>query len=52
MVNFYRDLRRKDERSPGNKARALKEATLGVMKNEPYHHPFYWAGFVLVGRNE
>ena len=52
MVNFYGDLHSMNGRSVGNKARALREATLGLMKNEHYHHPFYWAGFVLVGRNE
>lgn len=31
------------------KAQALREASLALMKDERYRHPFYWAGFVLVG---
>ena len=30
-------------------AEALREAGLTVAKNPRYHHPFYWASFVLVG---
>jgi CHAT domain-containing protein len=31
------------------KAEALRQAALKVMKNPGTSHPFYWAGFVLVG---
>ena len=31
------------------KAEALREASLALMRDERYRHPFYWAGFVLVG---
>jgi CHAT domain-containing protein/tetratricopeptide (TPR) repeat protein len=31
------------------KADALRQATLDVLKNPRYAHPFYWAPFVLVG---
>jgi CHAT domain-containing protein len=31
------------------KAEALRRAALKVMKNPETRHPFYWAGFVLVG---
>ncbi|MBO0724671.1 MAG: CHAT domain-containing protein [Blastocatellia bacterium] len=31
------------------KAEALREAALKMMKNPATSHPFYWAGFVLVG---
>jgi CHAT domain-containing protein len=51
MVDFYRDFHSKDGRCAGKKARALREATLGLMKNVHYLHPYYWAGFVLVGSN-
>ena len=51
MVNFHRGLI-----SPavgGNvkatKSEALRQAALKLMKNPETNHPFYWAGFVLVG---
>jgi CHAT domain-containing protein len=31
------------------KAEALRQAALRLMKNPATNHPFYWAGFVLVG---
>jgi CHAT domain-containing protein len=31
------------------KAEALRQAALKLMKNPGASHPFYWAGFVLVG---
>jgi CHAT domain-containing protein len=30
-------------------ARALRQSALGLMRNPKYRHPFYWAGFVVVG---
>lgn len=46
MVNFHRGLI-----SPARpaKSEALRQAALKLMKNPETHHPFYWAGFVLVG---
>lgn len=32
-----------------NKAEALRQAALDLMKNPAYRHPFYWAGFVVMG---
>jgi CHAT domain-containing protein/tetratricopeptide (TPR) repeat protein len=51
MVNFHRGLRN-PAGLPGRsaaKARALQQAALRVMKSPQYRHPFYWAGFVLIG---
>jgi CHAT domain-containing protein len=51
MLNFHRGLRNPAGR-PGRsaaKARALQQAALRVMKSPQYRHPFYWAGFVLIG---
>jgi CHAT domain-containing protein len=31
------------------KSEALRQAALRLMKTEGYKHPFYWAGFVVVG---
>jgi CHAT domain-containing protein len=46
MVNFHRGLI-----SPAKvtKKEALRQAALKLMKNPETSHPFYWAGFVLVG---
>jgi CHAT domain-containing protein len=51
MIDFHRQ----DLTSPGpakskaTKAEALRQAALKVMRNAGTSHPFYWAGFVLVG---
>jgi CHAT domain-containing protein len=48
MVNFHRSLL-----SPAaprqRKTDALRQAALKLMQNPETSHPFYWAGFVLVG---
>lgn len=50
MVDFHRAL---ISPAPANakptKAQALRQAALKLMKNPETRHPFYWAGFVLVG---
>ncbi|MDY6901423.1 MAG: CHAT domain-containing protein [Cyanobacteriota bacterium] len=32
-----------------NKAQALRQAQLSLLKNPKYQHPYYWSPFVLVG---
>jgi CHAT domain-containing protein/predicted negative regulator of RcsB-dependent stress response len=50
MVNFHRAwMSQPEARKKLSKAEALRQAALSVMKNEETRHPFYWAGFVLVG---
>ncbi len=49
MIDFYKSLNSTRFETNNRKARALEDATLGLMKNDRYHHPFYWAGFVLIG---
>jgi CHAT domain-containing protein len=49
MKNFYQALARQPNR--GNKALALNEASVRLRNDARYRHPFYWAGFVLVGNN-
>jgi CHAT domain-containing protein len=49
MKNFYQALAR--QQNHGNKSPALREASLRLLKDPSYRHPFYWAGFVLVGSN-
>jgi CHAT domain-containing protein/tetratricopeptide (TPR) repeat protein len=51
MVEFHRNLLlppapRNSRRS---KAEALRRASLSLLKDSRYAHPFYWAGFVMIG---
>ena len=48
MVNFYQ-ARESHHRINDNKAKALQDAALRMMKDQRYRHPFYWAGFVMIG---
>ncbi|MEQ8753527.1 MAG: CHAT domain-containing protein [Coleofasciculus sp. G1-WW12-02] len=45
MIEFYRHLRQGD----GNRAEALRQAQLSLLKQKAYQHPYYWAPFILVG---
>lgn len=45
MAEFYRELAQTEV----NKAEALRQAQLALLKKPKYEHPFYWAPFVLVG---
>jgi CHAT domain-containing protein len=51
MLNFHRNLRALGSGSQYamNKAEALRHAQLNLLKNKRYQHPFFWAGFVVVG---
>jgi CHAT domain-containing protein/Tfp pilus assembly protein PilF/ketosteroid isomerase-like protein len=51
MVNFHRALISPPGagRAKPTKTEALRQAALKLMKNPETRHPFYWAGFVLVG---
>ncbi len=46
MSAFHRGLAGQD----GGKAELLRDATLEVLRNPRYAHPFYWAPFVLIGQ--
>ncbi|HYM00647.1 MAG TPA: CHAT domain-containing protein, partial [Blastocatellia bacterium] len=46
MVEFHRNLL-----AGFGKADALRRAELKLMKDPRYAHPFYWAGFVVVGKS-
>ena len=49
MLAFHRELRS----GPGqSKAAALRTAALGLMKRPEYRHPYYWAGFHLLGNGQ
>jgi CHAT domain-containing protein len=46
MQEFYKELA-----VPGvTKAAALRKAQLAILQNNTqYQHPYYWAGFIVVG---
>jgi len=51
MIDFHRNLRAGLQTQPVKmrKAKALREAALKLLRTNEYRHPFYWAGFVLIG---
>jgi CHAT domain-containing protein/TolA-binding protein len=51
MVDFHRFLvNQESPNAPGmSKAEALRRAALKLASDPRYRHPFYWAGFVVVG---
>ena len=51
MVNFHRSLIQPvgPKQTKSTKSDALRQAALKLMRNPQTSHPFYWAGFVLVG---
>ncbi|HVF22447.1 MAG TPA: CHAT domain-containing protein [Pyrinomonadaceae bacterium] len=51
MVNFHRSLISPagPKQTKATKSDALRQAALKLMQNPQTSHPFYWAGFVLVG---
>jgi CHAT domain-containing protein len=51
MKNFYQALARQNEPNSRGKSQALRDASLRLLRDRRYHHPFYWAGFVLVSSN-
>jgi len=51
MKNFYQALGRQHNPNSRDKSEALREASLRLLNDRRYRHPFYWAGFVLVSTN-
>jgi CHAT domain-containing protein/Tfp pilus assembly protein PilF len=47
MTDFHRNL--KNSKPTVSKAEALRAASLKMLRNSEYRHPFYWAGFVVIG---
>jgi CHAT domain-containing protein/lipoprotein NlpI len=52
LVDFFRNLKTSNPQNGLSKAQALRLAALKLMKNDRYRHPFYWAGFIIIGNNE
>ena len=51
MKSFYQALVRQNDSNSRHKSQALREASLRLVGDRRYRHPFYWAGFVLVSSN-
>ena len=50
MLEFHRQLKSRQAAVVHvSKASALRSASLKLLKSRQYQHPFYWAGFVLIG---
>jgi CHAT domain-containing protein/uncharacterized protein HemY len=51
MLEFHRNLKSgvDDTDTRMTRARALQQAALKLMRDVRYAHPFYWAGFVMLG---
>ena len=51
MIDFHRRLTKRPAsgKSKETKAESLRQAALGLLRTERYRHPFYWAGFVMIG---
>jgi CHAT domain-containing protein/tetratricopeptide (TPR) repeat protein len=51
MLEFHRNLRAgvKYPKTRVSTAKALQQASLKLLGQSEYRHPFYWAGFVVVG---
>jgi len=51
MIAFHRHLLQpaKPTTRPASAPEALRTASIELMKNPAYRHPFYWAGFIVIG---
>ena len=49
MMSFYKNLSLNNDGTNSKKARGLRNASVLLIKDPRYRHPFYWAGFVMIG---
>jgi CHAT domain-containing protein/Tfp pilus assembly protein PilF len=51
MLEFHRNLKARieDRKSQTTRSGALRNAALKLLGGSQYRHPFYWAGFIVVG---
>jgi CHAT domain-containing protein/Tfp pilus assembly protein PilF len=47
MVDFHQRLL--NRKSGGTASEALREAAITLQKDPKFRHPFYWAGFIVIG---
>jgi CHAT domain-containing protein len=45
MRNFHRNLRKDRTKA----ASAMQKTIVSMLRTKEYRHPFYWAGFVVLG---
>lgn len=50
MIDFHKRLRGEASLPLQSKAAALQLAALNLMKDSRYRHPYFWAGFVMIGK--
>ncbi len=50
MIDFHKRLR--DETTTHTKASALQQAAVALMKDPRYRHPYFWGGFVMIGKDK
>ena len=49
MIEFHKHMKDQTSNGGASKASALRLAGLELMKQAQYRHPFFWAGFVMIG---
>jgi CHAT domain-containing protein len=49
MLAFHRNLKPAETRPLTARAEALRSAVLELLRTPGYSHPYYWAGFVMIG---
>jgi CHAT domain-containing protein len=49
MSHFYKNLNANHSDLGGRNARALRDASVSMIRSRRYSHPFYWAGFMMIG---
>ena len=52
MIDFHKRLKNEQFEQSQTTATALQQAALNVMKDPRYRHPYFWAGFIVLGKNQ
>jgi CHAT domain-containing protein len=52
IVSFFKFLKTRTDAQPPGKSKALQLAARRLMQNSSTRHPFYWAGMIMIGRNQ
>ena len=52
MIDFHKRLKEESSAQSQTTATALQQAALNVMKDPRYRHPYFWAGFIVLGKNQ
>lgn len=51
MINFYNNYLGLNSQSRLSKSQALRRSAINMMLKSRFRHPYYWAGFVIIGSN-